>query len=99
MIDMPEEMSEERIEAQMKIQALMNVLLRSTVDQVTHHVEDKFEDIIEEDELDIIIALSFIRGAVDVALYNEVDKNDFMKLCSQIYDSMFLHFSTPAGNA
>jgi hypothetical protein len=99
MTEMPEEMTEERIHAQMKIQSLMNVLIRSMVDRVSTHVEDEFEDIIEEDELDIIIALSFLRGAVDIALYNEVEKTEFMRLCSEIFDSMFLHFSTPAGNA
>jgi hypothetical protein len=99
MTEMAEEMTEERIHAQMKIQSLMNVLIRSMVDRVSTHVEDEFEDIIEEDELDIIIALSFLRGAVDIALYNEVEKTEFMRLCSEIFDSMFLHFSTPAGNA
>jgi hypothetical protein len=99
MTEMPEEMTEERAHAHIKIQSLMNVLIRSMVDRVSLHVEDEFEDFIEEEELDIIMALSFLRGAADIALYNEVEKNEFMRLCSEIFDSMFLHFSTPAGNA
>lgn len=97
MIDM--NMPPERIEAQFKIQMLMNALMQSLVDRVTTVAEDEFDDILEEEEVDIIIALSFVRAAAEMAFFDEIEKNDFMSMCEQVFDSVSLNLSTPAGNA
>lgn len=97
MIDM--NMPPERIEAQFKIQMLMNALMQSLVDRVTTVAEDEFDDILEEEELDVIIALSFLRASSEIAFYGEIEKEDFMSMCEQIYDTVSLNLSIPAGNA
>lgn len=97
MIDM--NMPPERIEAQFKIQMLMNALMQSLVDRVTTVAEDEFDDILEEEELDVIIALSFLRASSEIAFYGEIEKHDFMSMCEQVFDTVSLNLSTPAGNA
>lgn len=97
MMDM--DMPPERIEAQFKIQMLMNALIQSLVDRVVDVAEEQFEDILEEEEVDVIIALSFIRSASEIAFFGEIEKEDFLSMCNQIYDTVSLNLSTPAGNA
>jgi len=60
---------------------------------------DEFEDILEEEELDVIIALSFLRASSEIAFYGEIEKHDFMSMCEQVFDTVSLNLSTPAGNA
>lgn len=93
------DMPPERIEAQFKIQILMNEMIQALVDRVVDAAEDNFSDILEEEEVDVIIALSFIRSAAEIAFYGEIEKEDFLSMCNQIYDTVSLNLSTPAGNA
>lgn len=95
MMDMPPE----RIEAQFKIQMLMNAMIQSLVDRVVDVAEEQFFDVLEEEEVDVIIALSFIRSAAEIAFFGEIEKEDFMSMCNQVYDSVSLSLTTPAGNA
>lgn len=97
MIDM--DMDSERVEAQLKVQILMNAMMQSLVNRVTDAAEDNFADVLEEEEVDVIIALSFIRAASEIAVFGEIEKEDFMSMCEQVYDTVSLNLSIPAGNA
>lgn len=92
-------MPPERFEAQFKLQMLLNALIQSMVDRVTSVAEDEFDDVLEEEELEIIITLSFIRAASEIAFYNGLEKNDFFGMCNEVFDAVSLNLSTPAGNA
>jgi hypothetical protein len=92
-------MDPERVEAQFKIQMLMNAMMQSLVDRVLDAAEENFADVMEEEEVDVIIALSFIRAASEIAVFGEIEKEDFMSMCEQIYDTVSLNLSIPAGNA
>lgn len=92
-------MPPERIDAQFKLQILMNALIQSLLNRVIDAAEDNFSDVLEEEEVDIIIALSFLRAASEIAFYGELEKKDFIGMCEQVFDSVSLNLSTPAGNA
>lgn len=93
------DMTSDRIEAQFKIQMLMNAMIQSLVDRVVDVAEEQFTEELEEEEVDIIISLTFIRAAAEIAFYCELEKPDFLSMCEQVYDSVSLGLSTPAGNA
>lgn len=89
----------ERIEAQFKIQMLMSALIQSLVNKVTEVAEDEFEEILAEEELDIIVALSFIRVASEIAFHGGLEKDDFLGMSDEVFSAVSLNLSTPAGNA
>lgn len=92
-------MPPERFEAQFKLQMLLNALIQSMVDRVTSVAENEFDDVLEEEELEIIITLSLIRAASEIAFYSGLEKNDFLGMCNEVFDAVSLNLSTPAGNA
>jgi hypothetical protein len=93
------EMDPERIEAQVKIQTLMSVLINSLVDKTEEYVAMHFSDTVEEDELDVIMALSFIRSSAELAVLDGIDREQFLRICEEVYMATDLHISPPAGTA
>lgn len=93
------EMEPERIEAQVKIQTLMGILLNSLVTKTEEYVAINFSDTLEEEELDIIMALSFIRSAAELAVMDGVERDEFAKICDEVYTATSLCLTPPAGTA
>ena len=99
MTDIEMEMDSERVEAQVKIQTLMGILLNSLVTKTEEYVAVNFGDTLEEDELDIIMALSFIRSAAELAVMDGLDRDDFARICDEVYTATDLCLTPPAGTA
>lgn len=93
------EMEPERIEAQVKIQTLMGILLNSLVTKTEEYVAINFSDTLEEEELDIIMALSFIRSAAELAVMDGVERDEFARICDEVYTATSLCLTPPAGTA
>lgn len=93
------EMTPERAEAQLRIQALMNVMIQSMVNMIGGKVEDEMSDIIDEEELDMIMTMAFVKSAIDLSVNLGIEKEQFLSLCDELYGLVELHMSTPVGNA
>ncbi len=94
-----EEMDPERIEAQVKIQTLMSILINSLVDKTEEYVAIHFSDTLEEEELDVLMALSFLRSSAELAIMDGIDREQFLRICEEIYMATDLHMSPHAGTA
>ena len=93
------EPTQEQAELQLRIQATMHIMIQSMLDMVWDRFEKDVEELFEDSEFDLVMGTCFIKTAVDLVLYNDMSKDSFMSMCSQLFDVVEFHNSDTFGNA